>query len=120
MAPSRRVYSPASTPSWFFLKVVKKDGPKEHAKLDRAQMSSLMEHRRHAASCHARYAVFQTVLRLQLGVGLHHQVAKAGQVITVFFRLVQAQERGGRRGVELKLPDPVTGFQRLIGGQQLC
>ena len=69
-----------------------------------------------AQSCLAR---LQPPHRLMGHVRLHHRSAEGANVVAKLLRLMQAQERGGRRGMELELLDAIGLLQRREGlGEQ--
>jgi hypothetical protein len=94
------------------LEFVKERLTEGQAELHRAQMLAGLRDRHHTADAEAGDAVLQTDDLLVFGIGDHHGLAEARQVVAEFCGLVHAKI--GNRGcrVELKLVDAVVRLQR--------
>jgi hypothetical protein len=101
------------------LEALEEGRPKRHAELDRAEMTPLIEDRNHTARAQTGHAGLQTAMRRATGVGVDDRMPEAGEIIAVFLDLVQPQEGGRRRGMELELDGAIVLAQHLIGREEL-
>jgi hypothetical protein len=95
------------------LEAVKKELAKGHAELKRADMLAVMQDRHHAAHAKPLDTEFQTLRRFLVVVRRHHRVTERRQVVAEPVRPVHAQERRGRRRMELHLHRAIILAQRL-------
>ena len=86
--------------------------------LHRSGMPAGMVHGNHPADSQSGDAALQAADRGLGLVGVHHGAAERREVIAEFLRLVQAQEGGGGRGMELELLDAEALGRGLVGRQQ--